>query len=71
MVSRCFWFDIVATQLKIVGSSYIYFVVRMKKDSVVRVASTLNHQSCLVGTYCSHAILYAHANFMVLEVDFV
>ena len=33
MVSWCFWFDIVATQLKIRGSRYIYFVIKMKKKS--------------------------------------
>ena len=29
----------------------------MKKDSILRVGSALNQQSCLVGDYCSHAIL--------------
>jgi hypothetical protein len=31
----------------------------MKKNSVVRVGSTLNQQSCLVGAHCSHAVLTA------------
>jgi len=57
MYSWDFWLDIVATQLKIRGSSYIYFVIRMKKNSVVKVGSKLNQQSCLVGAYCSHAVL--------------
>ena len=57
MYSWDFWLDIVATQLKIRGSSYIYFVIRMKKDAVARVEPTLNQQSCLDGAYCSHAVL--------------
>ena len=49
MNSWCFLFDIVATQLKIRSSSYICFVIKM--------GSTSNQLSCLVGDYCSHAIL--------------
>ena len=29
----------------------------MKKNSVVRVGSKLIQHSCLVGAYCSHAVL--------------
>jgi len=45
----CFWFAIVATQLKIRASSYIYFVIKMGSKS--------DQHSCLVGAYCVHAIL--------------
>lgn len=31
--------------------------MEMNKDSVVDAKSTSNQQSCLVGAYCSHAIL--------------
>jgi len=29
----------------------------MKKNEVVRTESALDHQNCLVGAYCAHAIL--------------
>ena len=49
MNSWCFLFAIVATLLKIGGSGYICFVIKM--------GSTSDQQSCLVGAYCGHAIL--------------